>query len=88
MARVKVRECTDGCGGVMKLANVADGTPLWECRNCNAEDRSSGQSGAGVLSFERDPPEGQDAYTPFGDDDPPKSMGWSTFTSEYSEYLS
>ncbi len=88
MARVKVRECTDGCGGIMKLANVADGIPLWQCRKCSAEDQSAGTSASGVLSFERDPPEGQDAYTPFGDDDPPQSMPWGAFASEYSEYLS
>lgn len=88
MARVKVRECTDDCGGVMKLANVADGVPLWNCRKCGARDESSGRSGAGVLSFEREVPDGQAAYTPFGDDDPPETMDWNTFTAEYDEHLS
>lgn len=87
MPRTKVRECTDGCGGVMKLANVADGIPLWKCRNCNAKDQDAGTYNSNVYSFERDNPDPNGAYTPFAPDDPPQEMQWNEFLDDYAEHV-
>lgn len=88
MPSTKVRECTtDECNGVMKLANVADGIPLWECRKCGEEDTRAGTYNKNVYRFERAKPDPDGPYTPFAADDPEPSLSWEAFTREYADDL-
>lgn len=86
MPRVKVRECTDDdCDGVMKLANVADGIPLWKCRKCDHRDQQAGTYNPSVYSFERDAP--GEAYSPFSDENPDPTLSWDEFREQYADDL-
>lgn len=86
MPRAKTHKCTaDNCTGVMRLANVADGIPLWECRKCDHTDQHTKTASTSVYVFEREAP--GDAYTPFSDDDPDPALTWDEFTAQYEDKL-